>query len=177
MNSITRRAGATMLVTIGITLAASACGDDSPSGPILGDGAYRIVVEGDVERTLTGDAFFGAEEDENGEPIFAIMFGSESGDDVVMVGVSGTTRPAAGIYEIEVGDVEAGEWVGLYAFGDGEELEGLLVADSGTVVLSESGTGVIKGSVLLYLSGFIESGLGEVVVEGAFDARPAPVDN
>jgi hypothetical protein len=173
MKSITR-ARAAMLVTIGITLAASACDDDSPIDPVLGDGAYRLEIEGDVERTLTGNAFFGAEEDENGEPIFAIIFGSESAEDVVMVGVSGTTRPAAGSYEIEIGEVQEGDWVGLYAFGDGEELEGFLVADSGTVVLSESGSDVIKGSVLLYLSGFVEGELGEVVVEGEFDARPAP---
>lgn len=173
MKSITR-ARAAMLMTIGITLAVSACDEDSPTNPVLGDGDYRIEIEGDVERTLTGDAFFGAEEDENGEPVFAIMLGSESAEDVVMVGVSGTTRPAAGSYEIELGEVEEGDWVGLYVFGTGEELDGLFVADSGTVVLSESGTGAIKGSVLLYLSGFVEGELGEVVIEGEFDARPAP---
>lgn len=173
MKSITR-ARAAMLITIGLTLAASACDDESPTDPVLGDGAYRLEIEGDVERTLTGDAFFGAEEDENGEPIFAIMFGSESADDVVMVGVSGTTRPAAGSYEIELGEVEEGDWVGLYLFGDGDELEGFFAADSGTVVLSESGAGVIKGSVLLYLSGFVEGALGDVIIEGEFDARPAP---
>ena len=58
--------------------------------------------------------------------------------------------------------------------GAGDELEGFLVADSGTVVLSESGDDVIEGSVLLYPSGFVEGELGEVVVEGEFDARPAP---
>lgn len=176
MKSITRARSA-MLMTIGLTLAATACDDDSPTNPVLGDGAYRLEIEGDVERTLTGNAFFGAEEDENGETIFAIMLGSESGEDIVMVGVSGTTRPGAGSYEIEVGQVEDGDWVGLYTFGDGEELEGFLVADSGTVVLSESSTSVIKGSVLLYLSGFVEGELGEVVVEGEFDARPAPSES
>lgn len=171
------RARAAMVMTIGITLAVSACDDDSPTDPVLGDGAYRLEVEGDVERTLTGNAFFGAEEDENGEPIFAIMLGSESAEDVVMVGVSGTTRPAAGSYHIEPGEVQEGDWVGLYVLGAGDELEGFLVADSGTVVLSESGNDVIKGSVLLYLSGFVEGELGEVVVEGEFDARPAPSES
>ncbi len=174
---IINRARAAVLVTIGISLAVSACDDDSPTDPVLGDGSYRLEVEGDIERTLTGDAFFGADEDENGEPIFAIMFGSESAEDVVMVGVSGTTRPAAGSYEIEPGEVQEGDWVGLYVFGAGDELEGLLVADSGTVVLSESTNDVIKGSVLLYLSGFVEGQLGEVVVEGEFDARPAPSES
>lgn len=172
MKSITRARSA-MLMTIGLTLAASACDDTSATDPILGDGAYRLEIEGDVARTLTGEAFFGAEEDENGESIFAITFGSETADDIVMVGVSGITRPSAGSYEIEIGEVGEGDWVGLYVFGNGDELEGFLVADSGSVVLSESSTEVIKGSILLYLSGFIEGEVGEVVVEGDFDARPA----
>jgi hypothetical protein len=169
-----RRARAAMVFGIGCVMAASACDDDSPVDPVLGDGEYRLVIDGDVKKTLTGDAFFGVEEDENGEEVFAILFGSDDDDDVVMVGVSGTTRPSTGTYKIEEGEIEPGDWVGLYAFGDGEELEGFMVADSGTVVVTRSDAGVMKGSVLLYLSGFIEGSLGEAVVEGDFDARPAP---
>ena len=164
----------TLALCLSVTTGLAACDDDSTTDPVAGDGAYRLEIEGDIERVLTGDAWFGAEEDEEGETIFAILFGSGDSEEVVMVGVSGTTRPAAGTYEIETGEVGQGDWVGMYAFGDGEELEGFLVADSGTVVLSESNGGVMKGSVLLYLSGFVEGAPGEAVIEGTFDARPAP---
>lgn len=169
-----RRARAAMVLGIGCVMAASACDDDSPVDPVLGDGEYRLEIEGDVERTLTGKAYFGVDEDENGEEVFAILFGSDDDEEVVMVGVSGTTRPGTGRYTIEEGEVETGDWVGLYAFGDGEELEGFMVADSGTVVITRSDAGVIKGNVLLYLTGFLEGSMGEVVIEGDFDARPAP---
>jgi hypothetical protein len=160
---------------VGATLLLAACDDGNPVDPVLGDGEYRLEVEGDIEDTLTGEAFFGADEDESGTDIFAIMFGSESSDHLVMVGVAGTTRPATGTYTIEEsGEIEAGDWVGLYIIGDGDELESLMVADSGTVVLTRSDTGAMTGSVLLYMSGLLDGGMGEVVVEGDFDARTAP---
>ncbi len=160
---------------VGATLLLTACDDSNPVDPVLGDGEYRLEVEGDLEATLTGDAFFGTDEDENGADIFAIMFGTESSDHLVMVGVSGTTRPAAGTYAIEEsGELETGDWVGLYIIGDGDELESLMVADSGSIVVTRSDIGAMTGSVLLYMSGLLEGGMGEVVVEGDFDARPAP---
>ncbi len=167
----------TLALCLTLVGALGACDDDNPTDPVLGEGAYRLEVDGDIERVLTGDAYFGADEDPEGEPVFAILFGSDDSDEVVMVGVSGTTRPATGTYEIETGEVSQGDWVGMYAFGDGEELEGFMVADSGTVALTQSSTGAMKGSVLLYLSGFVEGSLAEVVIEGDFDARPAPEES
>ena len=171
------RTRTTLALCLTLVAGLAACDDDSPTDPVLGDGAYRLEVEGDIERVLTGNAYFGADEDPEGEEVFAILFGSEDSEEMVMVGVSGTTRPASGTYEIEMGEVSPGDWVGLYAFGAGDELEGFMVADSGTVVLTQSTTGVLKGSVLLYLTGFVEGSLAEVVIEGTFDARPAPTES
>lgn len=155
-------------------LATAAC-DDDPSGPVVDEGTYRYEVEGDLETTVTGQAWFGAEVDEQGEDIFAVLLGSQDDDHIVVFGVSGTTRPAAGTYQIDTsGEIGAGDWVGLYTVGDGDELVALFVADSGTVVLTESGSDRMEGTFELFMSGIMGSATGEVLLEGEFDARPAP---
>lgn len=152
-------------------LAVAACGDD-PSEPI---GGYDVQVSGDMTERLRGQAWFGADEGENGEPIFGVILGSVTDDHVVVLGKDGSAAPAAGEYTIREPGTSGAGWDAVYIVGD-DQLDALFVADSGRVVITESKSGRLKGSVRLFASGLLdgsETGFAEVVIEGTFDAKPA----
>jgi hypothetical protein len=153
-------------------LAFAACSDD-PSEPVAG---YDVEVRGDVTERLRGQAWFGSDTGENGEPIFGVILGAVTDDHVVVLGKDGSAAPAVGEYTIREPGTGGAGWDAIYIIGD-DELDAFFVADSGRVAITESKSGRLKGSVKLYASGLIgenETGFAEVVIEGTFDAKPAP---
>lgn len=158
-----------LLSIVGLSLALAAC-DDGPTQPV--ETGYDITVTGDVAARVRGEAFFGADTDESGAPVFAILLGQDTSSHTILMGRSGAQAPVPGEYRVGQED----EWSAIYILSSGDELAGVLVADSGRITIAESSATRLRGTVDLYASGLIDDddGLASVRVTGTFSARPAP---
>lgn len=159
-----------VLATLSL-LAFTACSDDA-SGPDTAQ--YDIEVTGDVTARLRGPASFGADTGESGEPIFGVLLGDLTSEHTIVFAKDGSARPAAGQYSIREPGTGGAGWDAIYIIGD-SELDGLLVADSGRITITESRSDRLRGSIRLYASGLVGDGtleLREAVLTGTFDAKP-----
>jgi hypothetical protein len=158
-----------VLSIVGLSLALAAC-DDGPTQPL--ETGYDITVTGDFAARVRGEAFFGSDTDESGAPIFAILLGQDTSSHTILMGRSGTQAPVRGEYPVG----EESGWTAIYILSAGDELAGVLVADSGRITIAESAATRMRGTVDLYASGLIDDddGLASVRVTGTFSARPAP---
>lgn len=156
-------------------LALAACGDDNGTGPGENSDGYNITITGAVQATAKGQAWFGADEDFEGNEAFVIMLGSETSTHTILLGREGTTRPAVGTYTITDGELEDGSFSGLYIQSVGEE--GMMYfTQSGTIQVTESTSSRLKGTIQLQavsLFGDPEDPSERVTITGSFDARKA----
>lgn len=153
-----------------VAAVAAACGD-SATAPIQHDFRYDLTVTGAVQQTLRGPALFGSETSGGGS--FVVVMGSDTSTHTIVLARAGSARPAAGTYAI----TEAGSgtgWEVLYVIGEDDELAGLFLSRSGTLVITESTQLRLRGTIQFdavgYLGDDIETEV-EVSVQGSFDAR------
>ena len=156
------------MMSIGLlafTAAAAACDSDS-TGPGA-QGSYDLEVTGAFTETAEGPAWFGSELNDDGDPVFMLLFGDESSRHLVIAGREGATRPDVGTHAIE-----EGSWDLLHVVSDGDELLGMFYATEGQITITSSSSGRIRGTIEFVASEL----LGETEVTGSitFDAVPAP---
>lgn len=162
---------ACLLLSAGVL---AACGDDDPAAPTPVLSEFQLSVTGDVTETATGPAWFGADVDDDGEPVFALLLGQDTSRHLVIAGRSGSARPGTGSYAIREPDAAAGAWSLLHLLSDGDELLGMFVADSGTVTITESTPQLLRGSMEFHATGVLGQEDATVRVTGTFRAAPAP---
>lgn len=149
------------------------CGDDDPSDVTPIEAAYALDVSGAVTEQATGKAYFGTDEDELGQPVFALLLGDDTSRHIVMAGKDGAARPGPGEYAIV--DPEQGEsgWTLLHIISDGDELLGMFVANRGTLTITESTADVLRGTLEFDAVGVMGTAEDSVAVAGSFVAVPA----
>ena len=166
-------------LTLALTLTSlAACGDDKD--PIAGPApskTYSASVTGDLSKSLTGPAAFGADTVDGGEAVFAVTLGDPDSDDVLVLVRSGSARPGAGTYPLSGPlDGTPSEWSAIYIIGDGDELVGLFTAESGTLTITESSAQRLKATFQMeavgYMAGDFETEVS-ITVSGSFDAGAA----
>lgn len=164
-----------LAAVLALTVAAAAC-DDEPAGPDNATG-YDVTVSGDVAARARGAAFFGADTDESGAPIFGIALGDESSQHTIVLAKEGAQAPAAGEYRIRTPGTGGAGWDAAYILTEGDDLMGVLVADSGKIVITQGNATRLRGTIDLYATGLLEDeeGFARVRLQGTFSARPAPV--
>ena len=156
------------MMSIGLlafTAVAAACDSDS-TGPGV-QGSYDLEVAGAFAETAEGPAWFGSELNDDGEPVFMLLFGDESSRHLVIAGREGATRPDVGTHAIE-----EGSWDLLHVVSDGDELLGMYYATEGEITITSSSSSHIRGTIEFVATEL----LGEAQVTGSitFDAVPAP---
>jgi hypothetical protein len=153
-------------------LALIACSDSS-TGPVEQNFRYDLTVSGAVEQTLRGPALFGSETGSGGQSMFAILLGADTSSHTLILGKPGSERPARGSYDIVQAGSGAG-WEIIYAISDDEELLGLFLSTSGTLIITESTSRRLRGTLQFEATGFLGDDLENevtVTVQGTFDAR------
>lgn len=155
-----------MLVT-----ALLACGDD-PIAPDPDAATFTLRITGALTETATGPAFFGSDEDAGGDPAWVLLLGEEDGRHVVVAGKEGAGRPGTGTYTLAAAPGAGGEWTLAHIVGDGDELLGMFLAESGSVTLTESSDQEIRGTLSFRAVDALTS--DTLRVTGSFVAVPAP---
>ena len=150
---------------LAFTTAAAACDSDS-TGPDV-QGSYDLEVTGAFTETAEGPAWFGSDVNDDGDPVFVLMFGDESSRHLVIAGRDGASRPGVGTHAIEVGG-----WELLHVISDDDELLGMYYATEGEITITSSSASIIRGTIDFVATEL----LGETAVTGSitFEAVPAP---
>ncbi|HSJ32830.1 MAG TPA: hypothetical protein VK933_15425 [Longimicrobiales bacterium] len=154
------------MMSIGLlAFTAAACDSDS-TGPDT-QGSYDLEVTGAFTETAEGPAWFGSDVNEDGDPVFMLLFGDEMSRHVVLAGREGASRPDVGAYAIE-----EGSWELLHVISDDDELLGMFYATEGEITITSSSSSRIRGSIEFVATEL----LGEAEVTGSitFDAVLAP---
>lgn len=157
-------------------LALAACSDDNGTGPDGNGDGYNVTITGAVQATAKGQAWFGADEDFEGNEVFMLLLGSETSTHTIMLGREGTTRPAVGTYAVTDGELEDGSFSGLYIQSIGDDEGMMYFTQSGTIQVTESTSSRLKGTIQLQavsLFGDPEDPSERVTITGSFDARKA----
>jgi hypothetical protein len=154
------------IALLAFTGAAAACGDDS-TGPDV-SGTFQLEVSGALEETAQGPAWFGSDVNEEGDPVFLLLFGDGDSRHVVIAGREGSGRPGVGTYTIG----ENG-WEVLHVLSDDEELLGMFFGTEGEIRITSSSSRGVAGTLAFVASGFL--GEEEAAIEGSisFEAAPA----
>lgn len=160
-------------VLVMLTAALSGCGDDGPSEVIPIEAAYELDVTGALTERASGKAYFGSDEDENGQPIFALLLGDDTSRHLVIAGTPGEARPAAGSYTIIDPDQSQSGWSLLHVISGGDELLGVFVATDGTLTITESTSDVLRGELEFVAAGFMGTAEDSITVTASFVAVPA----
>lgn len=158
-------------VGLALALAVMACGDTTtPPEPIIAE--FTLDIDGAVTETARGPAYFGSDEDENGEAMWALLLGADTSRHVVIAGKAGATRPGTGSYAI-TGTPSGSGWRLLHILSDGDELVGMFMGETGTVVITESSDEVVRGTIEFEAAGALGQTAGSLEVTGSFVAVPA----
>lgn len=150
---------------LALTTAAAACDSDS-TGPDA-QGSYDLEVTGAFTETAEGPAWFGSDVNEDGDPVFVLMFGDDTSRHLVIAGREGASRPDVGTFAIEEGG-----WELLHVVSDDDELLGMFYATEGEITITSSSSSRIQGTIEFVATEL----LGETEVTGSvtFDAVLAP---
>lgn len=164
--------GSLRIPAVTLALAIVAC-DDGPTEPART--GYDVTVSGDIAARARGQAFFGSDTDETGAPIFGIVLGSDTSSHTILMAKEGTDAPGRGEYRIRTPGTGGAGWDAAYILSEGDELLGVLVADSGRIVITESSASRLSGTIDLWATGLVEDGeMTQVRLSGTFTALPAP---
>jgi hypothetical protein len=160
-----------IVALVGLMGAAAGCDSDS-TGPDETLGTYEMTLTGDMTETAEGPASFGTDVDDDGDPIFGLLFGDEESRHVVIAGKAGSARPAVGTY-----DIAEGAWELLHMISDDEELVGLLFGVEGEINITRSSSTRLSGTIDFVATGYLDE--DEVEFEGSisFDAVRATPTN
>lgn len=161
-----------MIVALAALVGAAAGCDSDSTGPDETLGTYEMTLTGGMTETAEGPASFGTDVDDEGEPIFGLVFGDEESRHVVIAATAGSARPAVGTY-----DIAEGAWELLHMIADDEELVGLLLGVEGEINITHSTSTRLSGTIEFVAAGYVDE--EEVEVEGSlsFDAvRAAPTN-
>lgn len=154
------------------------CGDGTGPGDV-GDGEFEFTITGEVDRTVSGDAFYVVGEDAGEESISIVLSADEEG---FILSRAGMTVPSAGTYNITTGiDAGPNDFFLSGFFREGASFSHLCESGSivdgsgpvfGTVTITDSGqdlVGTFTATVgcLNYESGAVV----DATVTGAFDAK------
>lgn len=151
---------------LAVTMTAAACDSDS-TGPDA-QGSYDLEVTGAFTETAEGRAWFGSDVNDDGDPVFMLLFGDESSRHLVIAGREGASRPDVGTHVIE-----EGSWDLLHVISDDEELLGMFYATEGEIIITSSSSSRIRGTIEFVATELF--GEGETVTGSiTFDAVPAP---
>jgi hypothetical protein len=159
------------LMSIGLLAFAgvlAACGDNDPAGPGSGTGTFELELTGALDETADGPAWFGADENEEGDPVFVLLLGDGEDRHFVMVGKEGSSRPAVGSYPISITG-----WNLVHIVSDDEELLGMFVGMEGEITITHSSSSSLRGTIDFVATGLIGEQQGEVEGSVTFNARPA----
>lgn len=147
--------------------------DDGPTGPVVEEGSFSIQITGAMNETATGPAFFGSEDVPGEEPVWAVLLGEQDGRHVVVAGKPGAARPGVGTYSLVDGNGPATGWTLAHFVGDGEELLGSFVAESGNVTITVSTASEVRGTLQFRAVGLLGANPGAIDVTGSFSAVAA----
>ena len=155
------------------------CGDGGSGPGDVGDGEFEFTITGEVDRSVSGDAFFVAGEAGGDESLSIVLTADEEG---FVLARQGMTLPATGSYNITTGiDAGPNDFFLAGFFRDGSTLSHLCESGSvdegagpvfGTVTITDSGedlAGTFTATV-----GCLNYDTGDVIdatVTGAFDAK------
>ena len=145
----------------------------------VGDGEFEFTITGDVDRTVSGDAFYVVGEDAGEESISIVLSDEEEG---FILARAGATVPAVGTYNITTGlDAGPNDFFVSGFFRAGSSLSHLCESGSasdtggpvwGTVTITESGSNL--AGTFTTTVGCLNYGTGAVTdatVTGSFDAQ------
>lgn len=159
------------MLALTLAAAAAACGDDDPAGPDPVEHTYSMEVTGDLDEDADGPAWFGSDVDEEGQAVWALVFGDDDDRHFVVVGKDGSARPGPGTYPIVDPESEENGWTLIHIVSDGEELLGLFAGIDGTVTITESADGEVKGTIEFDAEGILGLGEAEIHATGSFNAQ------
>lgn len=163
------------LVILVLAAAAAACGDDEdPQGPNPVASEYALEIEGALNESSSGPAYFGADVDENNEPVWMILMGQDTSRHLVLAGRAGSARPGTGSYAVADPTGTEEGWSVIHLLSDGDELLGMFFAESGTVTISASSAEEVRGTIEFEAMGLMGTTLDTIQVSGSFRAIPAP---
>ena len=163
------------IVAFPLLLAAAlvGCGDAGPSEVIPIEAAYTLDVNGALTERASGEAYFGSDQDEQGQPIFVLLLGDDTSRHLLIAGKPGATRPGTGQHAIVDPDRTQSGWSLIHMVSDGDELLGMFVATAGTLTITESTEDVLRGSLEYAAVGFMGTAEDSIAVDAEFVAAPA----
>jgi hypothetical protein len=171
----------TLLALAGLTIAATACGGDKnsmgPDGDGPGASAYSATITGDVSRSLSGQAAF-AVDNEDEDVGFGMAMARENATDGIFV-----MRRSPGVLAVgqhTVADQSAVEdeseipanHLAVDVFLNEAGLSLFCVSTGGTLTVTSSSASRLKGSfqVTAACQDLLGEELSEITVTGTFDA-------
>lgn len=164
-------------------LALSACDTTGDDEPDVSANAFEVEVEGDVDASISGIAFFGTGEDTDaGEDIFGIVLSSSEEIELGTTAWGSITRsadrPSTGTYAFANLDAEGSgdyppEQFGLFLSLPDEQA--FFASNSGELIITESSDDEVAGTFVIEATGFrlTQGGTQEaldVTVTGEFNA-------
>jgi len=167
------------LVAPALAALLAACdGEGTPTEPGQGGSrTFSAQVTGDLESMLKGEALFGAVEDPEHGPVFAIEMSETEGGGVIQLVRLGGETPGPGNYPVADGlhgSPKTGEFIALLFDSENGEPTALFVARSGSVKVTGAGA-TLKGSFNLEAEGGLFSDPEQTLtirVAGTFTAEP-----
>ena len=169
------------LAVTAIAFVGVGCGSDSGNGPLGPEVfGYTAQVQGDVSRTVGGDAVFGRSEDPYYGEVFVVALAVPGSDGFIALARKNTARPAVGSYTIadvtenDVEELPQDEFFAFYVTGTGEALDAVFLGTAGTVTVTGSSARALSGSFQFDALGFeTDDPTSELTVRlsGSFTAR------
>lgn len=155
------------IALLAFTGVAAACDNDA-TGPD-NEGTFQLQLSGALVETAEGPAWFGADENEEGEPVFMLLFGDENSRHIVIAGRQGSARPGVGTYAIG----ENG-WEVLHFVSDDEELLGFFYGVEGEISITSSSSSHLRGTIDFRGTGLLGETDEEIEGSISFEAVRAP---
>lgn len=171
-----------------LLLLAAACGSDKSTGPGNGGNggngggnggtsSFNVTITGDLEGAFAGTAHFASLNDPDmGQAFQLVMHESNGGTGQIILAASGA-RPGNGSYNVvdiyNGGDVNQGEFMAIALDGDPNDPSGIFFSTGGSVTISSSSSGTVKGSFQFDAIGFINDDPTElgITMSGTFTAK------
>lgn len=173
----------------------ASCGGDSMGpGVDTPSGTFVLTFSGDVTSTVRGDegGFWEVADEQTQETVWVLSLSTgEPGALEGMQVLIGGSRPAPGEYFVSSADpedLEDGEGVAFVVVNPSLASDGFLgISVSGSVTITESSAGVVRGTLLISAQGNVfppggQAAPGLVAIDGAFEALltepevPDPID-
>lgn len=161
------------MLSVALAAAVVACGGDNGSGPGITAkcgllGSANVNVTGSATASVNGCGAYAVIPSASGPPTFDLILTGGTGDaptHAINVGRQGP-RPGNGTYNIGIAD---GQWSGTLNV-DGSP-DRFFILTGGTVTITTSNTGNLRGSVNMTATESSGTGTNTVTISGTFAAK------